>query len=103
MGLFYNPALCFAAPYAGGFDMTVQTRLCICAALTNHFDDCVTFFCYCENRRKMQKQPPKPPYAPPTLESQPSFVLLTGVSLPIGTSLEPLEPLDFLEKVEDSQ
>ena len=48
----------------------------------------------------MQKRQPKPPYVPPTLEPQLSFVLLTGVSLPIGTSLE---PLDFLESMEDFQ
>jgi hypothetical protein len=33
----------------------------------------------------------KKPYTPPRLEPQPQFVVLTGVSLPIGTNLLPLE------------
>jgi hypothetical protein len=37
----------------------------------------------------------KNPYSPPTLEAQPVFVALTGVSLPIGTlGADPLG--DFL-------
>jgi hypothetical protein len=37
----------------------------------------------------------KKPYTPPTLEPQAKFVVLTGVSLPVGTNLLPdLETLE---------
>ncbi len=38
----------------------------------------------------MKKDGPKFDYTPPTLEPQHDYVIITGASFPIGTSLEPL-------------
>jgi hypothetical protein len=40
----------------------------------------------------------KTPYQAPQLEQHEAFAVLTGVSLPIGTSLEPMT--DFLEEAQ---
>jgi hypothetical protein len=46
----------------------------------------------------METNPPnqKTPYQAPQLEQHEAFAVLTGVSLPIGTSLEPMT--NFLEE-----
>ncbi len=43
----------------------------------------------------------KQSYTPPTLEPQPTFIVVTGISLPIGTSgiTDPFE-FDFLENMD---
>lgn len=42
---------------------------------------------------------PKQPYSPPHLEQHTTWVQLTGVSLPIGTTAldNPFETLDFMD------
>jgi hypothetical protein len=43
-----------------------------------------------------KKETMKQPYSPPTLEAQPEFALLIGISLPIGVlGAEPMS--DFLQ------
>ena len=44
---------------------------------------------------------PKQSYTPPILEPQPTFMMLTGVTLPIGTSgaFDPLD-MDFLHNMD---
>ena len=49
--------------------------------------------------------PKKQIYTPPTLESHPNYVVLTGISLPIGISgldqqMDFLENSDFMETEE---
>ncbi len=40
-------------------------------------------------------------YTPPTLEPHPTFIVVTGISLPIGTSAFGTSPeLDFLENMD---
>ncbi len=47
----------------------------------------------------MNDTKPKKPYSPPHLEQHTTWVQLTGVSLPIGTTAldNPLETLDFMD------